>query len=264
MSPLTLPKQKTPPKRTLSDVSILIYGPSKIGKSTFASQSPDAIFLATEPGLNALEVYQQPIRSWSEFLEACNELAKGNHPFKTVVIDTIDILYRLCADHVCQKHGVEHESMGSHGKIYGLIKNEMYRVLTKIGHLPYGLILISHSQDRDLETRTGTVTRTVPTLTESFRQIIIGLVDLILLCDIDVTTGPDGKRAQRRVIRTKPSANYDAGDRFGILPDTIDLDYTAFVRAFEGKSDRQNQKGPGAQCTASTSTPTTPNLKESK
>ena len=230
---MPLPTAKTPPKRSLSDVSILIYGKSKIGKSSWAAQAPDAIFLATEPGLNALEVYQHPITTWSDFLEACAELAKGEHEFKTVVIDTLDVLYRLCADHICQKRGIEHESDGSHGKIYGLIKNEIYRVLTKLAHLPYGLILISHSQDRDLETRTGSVTRSVPTLSESFRQIVIGLVDLILYCDVEVEQGENDTPKYRRVIRTKPSPNYDAGDRFGCLPETMDLDYQAFVKAFE-------------------------------
>lgn len=229
---MPLPTTKTPPKRSFCDVSILLYGPSKIGKSTFASQAPDAIFLATEPGLNALEVYQHPITSWPEFLEACAELAKGKHPFRTVVIDTIDVLYRLCADHICQKRGLEHESDGAHGKVYGLIKNEIYRVLAKLAHLPYGLILISHSQDRDLETRTGTVTRTVPTLSESFRQIVIGLVDLILYCDVQSEQDENGGRRLRRVIRTKPSPNYDAGDRFGCLPEVLDLDFAAFEKAF--------------------------------
>ena len=42
-----------------------------------------------------------------------------------------------------------------------------------------------NSQDRDLETRTGTVTRTVPTLSESFRQIVIGLVDLNRLRNVE-------------------------------------------------------------------------------
>lgn len=230
---MPLPTAKTPPKRSLSDVSILIYGPSKIGKSTFASQAPDAIFLATEPGLNALEVYQQPIGNWTDFLEACAELAKGEHKFKTVVVDTIDILYRLCADHICQKRGIEHESDGSHGKVYGLIKNEIYRVLTKLAHLPYGLILISHSQDRDLETRTGTITRTVPTLSESFRQIVIGMVDLILYCDVQVEQAEDGTRTHRRVVRTKPSPNYDAGDRFGCLPEVMDLNFHTFAKALQ-------------------------------
>ena len=127
---------------------------------------------------------------------------------------------------------MEHESDGSHGKIYGLIKNEIYRVLTKLAHLPYGLILISHSQDRDLETRTGTVTRTVPTLSESFRQIVIGLVDLILYCDVQIEQAEDGTRKYRRVVRTKPSPHYEAGDRTGRLPETIDLNFQAFIEAF--------------------------------
>ena len=135
-----------------------------------------------------------------------------SHPFKTVVIDTIDVLYRHCADHICQKRGLEHESDGAHGKVYGLMKNEIYRVLAKLAHLPYGLILISHSQDRDLETRTGTVTRTVPTLSESFRQIVIGLVDLILYCDVQseqdenvAPTAPrDPHQAQPQLRRRRP------------------------------------------------------------
>ena len=246
---MPLPTTKTPPKRLLSDVSILLYGPSKIGKSTFASQAPDAIFLATEPGLNALEVYQHPITNWPDFLEACAELAKGKHPFRTVVIDTIDVLYRLCADHICQKRGLEHESDGAHGKVYGLIKNEIYRVLSKLAHLPYGLILISHSQDRDLETRTGTVTRTLPTLSESFRQIVIGLVDLILYCDVQSEQDENGGRRLRRVIRTKPSPNYDAGDRFGCLPDVLDLDFAAFEKAFNtnNKTTAPVSAGPAKQ-----------------
>ena len=247
---MPLPTAKTPAKRSLSDVSILLYGPSKIGKSTFASQAPDAIFIATEPGLNALEVYQYPVTNWAEFLDVCGELAKGDHPFKTIVIDTIDILYRLCAEHICQKRGVEHESDGSHGKIYGLIKNEIYRVLTKLAHLPYGLILISHSQDRDLETRTGTVTRTVPTLSESFRQIVIGLVDLILYCDVQVEQAEDGTRRYRRVVRTKPNPNYDAGDRFGCLPEVMDLSFPAFAKAFE------SPKQPAAPAVAGPAKPT--------
>ena len=52
-----LPTQKSPPKTTLTDLTVLIYGPSKIGKSTWCSQADGALFLATEAGLNNLDVY---------------------------------------------------------------------------------------------------------------------------------------------------------------------------------------------------------------
>ena len=36
----------------------------------------------------------------------------------------------------------------------------------------------------------------------------------------------------RRVIRTKPSLYYEAGDRTGRMPETIDLDFRKFLDAF--------------------------------
>ena len=82
-----LPTQTTPKKQDLADLTVLAYGRSKIGKSTWCSRSEGALFLATEPGLNALDVYQVPIQSWDELLAACGEIAEGKHPFKTIIVD---------------------------------------------------------------------------------------------------------------------------------------------------------------------------------
>jgi len=96
-----LPKSKTKPKAHLNDLTALVYGPSKIGKSTWCSHAENALFLATEPGLNALEVFEAPITCWDDLLQACAEIAEGKHDFKTIVIDTVDNAYRMCADYVC-------------------------------------------------------------------------------------------------------------------------------------------------------------------
>jgi hypothetical protein len=227
-----LPSQKSPPKTSLSDLTVLAYGPSKIGKSTWCSQAEGALFLATEAGLNNLEVFQVPIGTWEDLLQACKEIAEGKHPYKTIVLDTVDNAYRMCAEHVCQRCKVEHESDLGYGKGYALINNEFYRVLNKLSLLPYGLFLVSHSQEKELETRTGKLTRIVPTLPDKARKIVLGMVDMILFCDLDTANGEDGKPEQRRVIRTKPHVNYEAGDRTGLLPDVIDLDFSKFVEAF--------------------------------
>ncbi len=227
-----LPTKKTPPKQDLAGLTLLVYGPSKIGKSTWCSQADGALFLATEPGLNALEVYQAPVNSWEELLAACGEIAEGKHGFKTVVLDTVDNAYRMCADYICKKFKIEHESDLGYGKGYALINNEFHRVLTKLAFLPYGLFLVSHSQEKEIETRTGKHTRIVPTLPDKARKIVLGMVDLILFCDLEVTPGPNGKPTVRRVMRTKPSPNYEAGDRTGRLPEVIDLDFRVFLEAF--------------------------------
>jgi hypothetical protein len=227
-----LPTTKTQPKPDLADLTVLAYGQTKIGKSTLCSQAEGALFLATEPGLNSLDVYQVPIQSWEDLLNACAEIGEGKHTFKTVIIDTIDNAYKFCADYILRKFKVEHESDMAYGKGYAIVNNEFQRVLTKLAFLPYGLFLISHAKETEIETRTGKYTRIVPTLPDKARKIVLGMVDMVLFCDLDLTTGEDGAQIFRRVIRTKPSLYYEAGDRTGRLPETIDLDFKKFMEAF--------------------------------
>lgn len=227
-----LPKSKTPVKSGLSDLTVLMYGATKIGKSSMCSKAEETIFLATEPGLNSLEVYQVTIKSWDDLLNAAAELAEGNHVFKTVVIDTIDNAFKLCEEYICRKLNIAHQADAPYGKAWAMVAGEFQRVITKFAFLPYGLYFISHSQEIEIETRTGKYTKTVPTLPEKARKIVLGLVDMILYCDIETTTGPDNKVTARRVMRTKPSLYYEAGDRTGRLPDVIDLDYARFIEAY--------------------------------
>jgi hypothetical protein len=227
-----LPTAKTPPKPGLADLTVLWYGPTKIGKTSTCGHADGALFLATEPGLNALDVYQTPIQSWEDLLAACAEIAEGKHSFKTVIIDTIDNAHKFCTDYILKKFKIEHESDLGYGKGYAIVNNEFQRVLTKLAFLPYGLFLISHAKEMEVETRTGKYTRIVPTLPDKARKIVLGMVDMVLFCDLEVTTGEDGEEITRRVIRTKPSLYYEAGDRTGRMPETIDLDFKKFLESF--------------------------------
>jgi hypothetical protein len=229
-----LPTEKTPPRMSLSDLTVLVHGPAKIGKSTLCSRAEKALFIATEAGLNALEVFQTPVTTWSEFLNACREVAEGKHDFKTIIVDTLDNAYLMCQEHVCSKHKIEHPSDLAYGKGFSLVNNEFYRVLNKLSLLPYGLFLICHSQEKEIETRTGKRTRIVPTLPDKARRMVLGMVDVILYCDVETVVDAEGKVAtERRVMRTKPTGAFEAGDRTGRLPEVIDLDYAKFVEAFQ-------------------------------
>ena len=228
-----LPKTKTPPKPDLADLTVLVYGQTKIGKSTFCSQSDHALFLATEPGLNALDVYQVPVQSWEELSAACKEMEEGQHPFKTVVIDTIDNAYKFCTDYMVKKCKIEHESDLGYGKGYALINNEFQRLLTKLAFLPYGLFLISHAKEVEIDNRDEKYTRIVPTLPDKARKIVLGMVDMVLYCSLEAIETEGNEKQFKRVIRTKPSLFYEAGDRTGRLPDKLDLDFGKFFDSFK-------------------------------
>ena len=231
-----LPTKKTIPSTDPMQYSILLYGPTKVGKSTFASKADGAIFLASEPGLNALSVFKVDIGSWPQLLEACVELSKQDHDFKTIVLDTIDNLYEFCLEHVCKglkdkdgNHTITHPTDLGYGKGWSAVNMEFKRVLTKLAAMPQGLILISHSKLQEIETKTGSYMKTVPSTGAS--KIVLGLMDMVLMTEVQ-SVKTDKGISHRRIIHTKPTATYDAGDRTGRLPAEIDLDYPKFIKAF--------------------------------
>lgn len=222
-----LPTQKSSPQHDFEKYTTLIYGAPKTGKSTLASQFDQALFLATEAGLNALETYNVPITSWEEFLTACGEIAAGKHEFKTIVIDTVDNLFKFCSAFICQKNKIQHESELDWGKGWKLVKDEFARAIIKLTSLPYGVVLISHAEALEIKTRTGSITKWVPTMPKQAREITLPICDFIFYVTIE--NGADGPQ---RIIRTKPSENWEGGDRTGAMPETLEMSYAAIKEAF--------------------------------
>lgn len=224
-----LPLQKSGKVTALEMQTILIYGRAKVGKSTLAAKFPSPVFLATEAGLNHLEVFKVNCNSWEKFLEACAELGTGDHKFKTIVIDTIDNLVIYCSEWVCKEHGIHHPSELGHGRGWHLITSELNRVLLKLSSLPYGLVMISHSIQEEIETKIRKYNRWTIAVSGKNKNIFLNMSDMILFIDSEVSK--DGE--ETRLIRTKPSMNFDAGDRSGLLPDVLPLDYKEFSKCFK-------------------------------
>lgn len=228
-----LPTQRTPPKRRLQDFSILLYGRPKLGKTRWAAGFENGLFLATEAGQGAVDAYVVPVDRWETLLSVGAELVAGQRHFSPIIVDTIDLMFVLCQDYIRRKHNVSYEGDLSFGKGFALVHDEFTRVLFKMSHLGLGLVMISHCDYETIETRTGSYQRAVPQLKDKARRFICGLADLILYCDQEMASGPDGKPVVHRVVRTKPSPYWEAGDRTGLLPETIDMDFAKFHAAFE-------------------------------
>lgn len=230
-----LPTTTTKPKGDFEMYTTLIYGAPKTGKSTLASQFEKPLFLATEAGLNALETYNVDIDSWEKFSEACAEIAAGKHGFKTIVIDTIDNLFNMCSAFVCKKNNIQHESELDWGKGWKMVKEEFARAIIKLSLQPYGLVMISHAEPEEIKTRTGTITKWRPTMPKQAKEKILPMCDFVFYCAIEI-----GAEGEQRFIRTKPSENWDAGDRTGKMAPTLAMSYqaiqTEFKKATGGKT----------------------------
>lgn len=81
---------------------IFIYAPPKFGKSRFAAQAPNHIFLNLEDGLSAIpDAMATPkINTYEEFKDYLCELMEQDHKFKTLIIDTVDWLEVLISDYI--------------------------------------------------------------------------------------------------------------------------------------------------------------------
>lgn len=107
------------------------YGVHGIGKSTFASEWPEPIFVPTEDGCGDLDVHSFPLcetleQAWQAIIELGQE---GAHEYKTVVLDSADWLEKLIWRSVCEKHDKKAITEFDYGKGYGFATEIFRRVL---------------------------------------------------------------------------------------------------------------------------------------
>lgn len=225
-----LPTAKTNGKVSIEKMRVLLFGPPKIGKTTWSSGFPNSLLLALQKGYESLKVNKVDITKWDEttqndkkngrygFVETLNEIMAGGHDYKTIVIDTADLLYDLCDKYICEKLGIDHVSEGGYGKAYDMTGQEFLRQLNKLFTSDYGVIFTSHTQVVELTTRNGKVTKIVPTLQKRANQILRSEVGAIGYMDTKLVKLTDGKLVDRRVIRFRDDEFIECGTRYDFLP----------------------------------------------
>ena len=241
---ILLPDKKSEIETDFSKYMWLVYGQPKIGKSTFASRFPKPLFMSTEPGLKGLEVFKVDIDNWSSFCDYCLLLATKKNDFSTIVIDTIDNLYQMCIEHVCNEFDMIHPSDKDYGKGWSFVNNEFSRVITKLSMLNYGLVFISHDVIRDVELGVIKISKTMPTVGTGARKILLGLCDVIAHCGMKQDKEGGG---QFRGVQTRPNRYIEAGDRVKITPGNFELPSTQeeFDEIFPNeRSEKKNSKTP--------------------
>lgn len=144
------------PTRRAMSPKIVIYGPGKIGKSTFAASAPAPVGILTEDGLHNLDVQAFPVcQSLMDVYEAIGELIAQPHDFKTVFLDSLDWLEPLVHAHVCRQHGWKDIEAAGYGKGYVAAAEEWRQVLAGLDALRaergMTVILIAHDQIKRFE-----------------------------------------------------------------------------------------------------------------
>ena len=147
-------------ERRLPPVRVLIYGPGGVGKTTFASEAKDAIIVSAEDGADYKKVARfPPAEAWQDVLDAIAELRENEHPYKTLVLDSLDWMEQLITGHLCAKHKKESLESFGYGAGYALVFDEMLAFIAKLEKLrrdkQMALVAIAHSTVRTFNNPEG-------------------------------------------------------------------------------------------------------------
>lgn len=224
--------------RDLRGYSVLFYGEPKSGKTTIASKFPNSLLLAFEKGYSALPgVYAQPVNNWSEFLKYLRELKQEEikSKFETIVIDTADIAYEYCEQYICNVEGVDAINKVPFGQGFTKAGKEFDSKLRQIVQLGYGLVIISHAQDKTFQNEDGTeYNKIVPTLGNKPRLICTRMCDIIGYSRVVET-----EAGNKTYLFMRGTPRFDAGSRFKYTPEHIEFSYKNLVDAIGDAIDKQ-------------------------
>lgn len=215
--------------KDLRGYSVLFYGDPKSGKTSTAVKFPKHLLLAFEKGYAAIPgAMAKPINTWGEFLSTLRELKtdQAKEAFNTIIVDTADIAYDLCERYICAQNDVDAIGDIPYGKGYGLVAQEFDEKLRSIVQMDYGLVMISHSQDKTFKDESGQETqRITPTLPNKAQTIVSRMCDIIGYSR--AVLNEKEELETRLFMRGTP--RFVAGSRFKDTPASIVFTYDNLV-----------------------------------
>lgn len=217
----------------------VIYGPPGSGKTSLGASAPAPVFLTDdqELGIHTLigngridkVPVMPPCATWQDVHDAIDKLTEGDHDRKTLVVDTIGGIERLCFEHVVTKQFRNEwgeKGFAGYGRGVECSLPEWRRLVKKLDKLrisrQMSVVLLGHSTVKPFKNPEG----------EDFDRYQIDMhaktwaitskwSDMVLFLNFHMQTDESGKRVkgkggQVRFLNTEHHAAYDAKNRHGL------------------------------------------------
>ena len=224
---------------------IVIAGPGKIGKTTFASQAPNAIGILTEDGADAVDASAFPLaQTLDDVYQAISTLLNEEHNYESVFLDSLDWLEPLLHAHVCAANKWDNIERPGYGKGYIAAAEEWRNLLSGLEALRQrrnmAVILIAHDKIKHFESplhdgydqymlklhdRAGA-------LVQEWADVIGWANYRIVTTQSDAGYGNKETKARttgERILHVEPHPAHMGGNRFGLK--NMPLSWDAFAAA---------------------------------
>lgn len=226
---------------------VVVYGPEGIGKSTFASQFPQPLFIDTEGSTTHMDVARLPKpTSWSMLLEEVRYVINTPSLCKTLVIDTADWAEALCISEICARNHWSGIEDPGYGKGYVYLADEFGKLLNLLSELTekgINIVITAHAMMRKFEQpdELGAYDRWELKLQKKTAPLVKEWADMVLFANYKtLVINVDGKGAQKgknkaqggqRIMYTSHHSCWDAKNRHG-LPEELPFEFASITHIF--------------------------------
>lgn len=221
--------------------NILVYGPEGCGKTTFAANAPSPIFFDLEHGSAELDVARMPdCGDYQDVLAGLNLLLKESHAYKTVVIDTADILEILIHEELCRKNGWEDIDAPGFGKGQEAavrVWDQMMGQLKELNRKGMHTVILGHSSVKAFSNPRGEdYDRFQIQLAKKAEELVKNRVKAVLFATYEDAIKKEKKKKAKalgdgkRIMYTQYRPAFAAKNRYG-LPFELPLNWAEFDAA---------------------------------
>lgn len=224
---------------------IVLYAPEGWGKTTWASNAENPVFISTEDGIKNIKVQAFPEpQTWSDLFDAIEALRSDEHEYKSLVLDTADWSEHLCHQFIMKRDNKTSIEDYGYGKGHVIAGEEWTRLISPLDKLRkekmMNIIVLAHCAIRTFNNPAGENWDRYELKTDRrISSLLKEWADCVLFGNYDVAV--DVKKGQQkgkgyggdRVIYTTHSAAWDAKNRYS-LPDTIPSEPSAFWDVVKG------------------------------
>lgn len=240
-------------------LKIVVYGVEGVGKSTFAAQFPDPVFIDTEGSTGSMDVARTPVPlSFAQLMGQVEYFTAHPEALSTLVIDTADWAEKLAIEDVCAQNHWNGIEDGGYGRGYVYVSERYGKLLNQLDVLRrkgVNIVLTAHAQIRKFEQpdEMGAYDRWELKLSKKTAPMLKEWADMLLFANYKtyvIATEANRKKAKatggtKRVMYTQHAATYDAKNRAGLAPE-LPFEYAQIAHVIPAKNApvRQIEKEP--------------------
>ncbi|MBO9492121.1 ATP-binding protein [Endozoicomonas sp. G2_1] len=235
---------------------IVLHGDAGVGKTTFAAQAQDAIFIIAEDGLGMLPVAHMPEpESAQDVLGQLQAIKNDPRDRKWLVVDSVTALEKKIWSELCDTNNADsiEEVGGGYGKGYTRALEWMDRFVRELKELRaqtnMGVILIAHTKTQTISPPDkAAYDQYVLNINNKIGDYIHTQADIVAYCELEQIikqTDQGFGRQQgtaietgKRVLHCYSSKKYTSKNRYGIQQ-PIPMDFNQLMTTIASNAPKQ-------------------------